>query len=209
MTDPQQPGSLHIRLLTSRDVDTAADVLARSLLVEPGYVAILPDEAMRLRMLSVFFRGTIAQSIRHQAAWGAFDGGVLLGVAEWVPPLGPGRETMDRLRMAPTYIRMLTIRFRPTLGLWAEDRAAVAYFPDEPFWYLLGLGVSPLAQGRGVGSALIQPGLEAAANAGLPAYLETGTERNVRFYTRFGFKVVEPAARLVQNGPTHWTMIRR
>jgi hypothetical protein len=50
--------------------------------------------------------------------------------------------------------------------------------------------------------------LETVDRTGMPAYLETGTERNVRFYERFGFEVREAGIQLAPCGPTHWTMIR-
>ena len=78
---------------------------------------------------------------------------------------------------------------------------------DRRHAYLWFLGVSPAAQGRGVGSALLR-----AANArldaeGLPAYLETGTERNVALYRRHGYEVLsEHKAR--PDAPTMWSMWR-
>ena len=44
-------------------------------------------------------------------------------------------------------------------------------------------------QGRGIGSALLAPGLEACDRDGLPAYLETQKESNVSWYARAGFEV--------------------
>ena len=60
----------------------------------------------------------------------------------------------------------------------------------EPHWYLWALGVEPDSQGRGIGTALLQPVLKQAAADGSPCYLETQTERNVRFYRRQGFEVL-------------------
>jgi hypothetical protein len=40
----------------------------------------------------------------------------------------------------------------------------------------------------------------------VPAYLETGTERNVAFYTRHGFKVIEELH--LPKGPPVWLMWR-
>ena len=75
------------------------------------------------------------------------------------------------------------------------------------FWYLLTLGVDPPRQGRGIGSALMRPVLTRADAEGLPCYLETEKERNVRFYGKHGFEVVAqgegPAG-----GPAFWTMKR-
>jgi GNAT superfamily N-acetyltransferase len=48
-------------------------------------------------------------------------------------------------------------------------------------------GVDPARQGSGVGSALIEHGHGRADAAGIPCYLETFTEENVRFYSRRGY----------------------
>jgi len=52
------------------------------------------------------------------------------------------------------------------------------------------VAVDPACQGRGIGSALMAPGLDACDQRGLPAYLETDTADNVRFYQRRGFRVL-------------------
>ena len=64
-------------------------------------------------------------------------------------------------------------------------------WPKEPHWYLAILSVSPESQGKGHGGALLRPGLERADAEGLPAYLETQRERNLGFYERHGFELVE------------------
>ncbi|MBF6341057.1 GNAT family N-acetyltransferase [Nocardia abscessus] len=43
-------------------------------------------------------------------------------------------------------------------------------------------------QGKGFGKAIVLPGMEAAVQAGVPAFLETSDERNLRFYRRLGFE---------------------
>ena len=73
--------------------------------------------------------------------------------------------------------------------------------------YLWFLGVAPSAQGRGVGSALLR-----AANArldaeGLPAYLETGTTRNVALYRRHGYEVLSEH-KIRSDAPPMWGMWR-
>lgn len=53
------------------------------------------------------------------------------------------------------------------------------------------LGTDPAAQGQGVGSALIRVGIERAQSLGVPCYLESSNPKNVPFYERHGFVVLE------------------
>lgn len=87
------------------------------------------------------------------------------------------------------------------------DAAMKAHHPKEPHWYLSVLSVEPESQGLGHGSALIQPGLDRADEAGSGAYLETQREKNIGFYERFGFELVE---KLVIDGELPvWLMWRK
>jgi len=53
------------------------------------------------------------------------------------------------------------------------------------------LGVEPVHQGKGYGSLLLEHFIEKMATDPLPIFLETSTQRNVNFYERFGFQVME------------------
>ncbi len=69
----------------------------------------------------------------------------------------------------------------------------VEWIPAEPLWILAIVGVEPKAQGGGIGSALIEFGLERARADQAGVFLETVIARNVPYYERFGFRVVEAA----------------
>ena len=79
--------------------------------------------------------------------------------------------------------------------------------PHEPHWYLATLGTAVEQQGKGVGSALMRPVLDHCDAEGIPCYLESSKERNVPFYRRHGFEVVEEVP-LSGDGPMLWTMWR-
>jgi GNAT superfamily N-acetyltransferase len=78
---------------------------------------------------------------------------------------------------------------------------------DRPHDYLWFLGVTPEAQGHGVGSRLIKSRTDHLDAIGRPAFLETATEPNVRLYTRHGFKVIGEYRPGV-DGPNNWAMWR-
>jgi predicted N-acetyltransferase YhbS len=82
---------------------------------------------------------------------------------------------------------------------WIEARV------PADVWYLDAIGVDPSRQGRGVGDALVRHGLDAAADAGVDAFLETALAGNVRYYERFGFRVVDEGEP-EPDGPHIWFM---
>ncbi len=104
----------------------------------------------------------------------------------------------------PLRLREATSRYL-AYGRAVEDvRARAAH---GPHWYLAGIGVDPPEQRHGVGGALLEPGLAAAARDGLPCVLLTNAERNLSFYRRHGFEVVLESD--TPNGPPHaWAMVK-
>lgn len=77
----------------------------------------------------------------------------------------------------------------------------------EPHFYVRTVGVRTAMQGRGLGSALMQPTLERADSAGLPAYIEASSERSAALYERRGF-VHLGVFELPDGGPPVWPMRR-
>lgn len=86
----------------------------------------------------------------------------------------------------------------------------VAYWkvhPREPHWYLYLLGTDSAHQGRGHGSAVLQPVLERCDDEVRPAYLESSKEVNIPFCRRHGFEVRSEFCPI--NGcPPMWPMWR-
>lgn len=75
-------------------------------------------------------------------------------------------------------------------------------------WYLSILGISPAAQGKGVGRSLLLPTLDEADRAGAVCYLETYSPRTLRFYGRMGFGAVASHIEPVTSSE-YWVMVRR
>jgi ribosomal protein S18 acetylase RimI-like enzyme len=182
----------------------ASDVLARAFYDDPAWVWLIPDDERRARVLPWLFRVGFDVTAADVYA----TAGTVRGAARW---LGPGRPPM---RVGPTLKALVTTPFRlgsaigPFLAYGRAVEAMRAETCPEPHWYLAGIGVDPAAQRRGIGSALLQPGLAAADDAGLPAVLLTNSEQNLAFYERHGFTVVR-AGRTPEDGPRAWAMVRR
>jgi hypothetical protein len=117
----------------------------------------------------------------------------LKGVAIWIPP-GQFPLNEFRLFLSGAYALPFNIRLSKLLqffSLFLNLEELHKTSVPQPHWYLAILGVHPDHQSQGVGSSLIQPTLDEADRDNLPCYLETSTERAVRFYQRHRFEVVK------------------
>ena len=80
------------------------------------------------------------------------------------------------------------------------------FHPSEPHWYLAILGVEPIQQKKGYGSALMQQILNHCDRYNQLAYLESSNIANLTFYEKHGFEVTG----IIQagNSPTMFPMVR-
>lgn len=184
----------------------AAAVLARAFHDDPIWTWALPQEEERRRVLPWWME----VSTRYCHLFGeVYGSGDIAGVADWLTP-GNTDFPPERL-LAAGYGPM-----RQVFGEGPYERFMRMLATTEPLhqeampgahYYLMLLGVDPPQQGRGTGSALIQPVLARADAEGIPCYLETEREINVRFYLRHGFRVLVETA-VPGGGPKIWTMAR-
>jgi len=127
------------------------------------------------------------------------------GGAFWSPPGKWKMGIVQQLMMTPKMVNIATLRRFP--GVLAGLNALEKKHPATPHYYLLGLGVEPELQGRGIGTQLMRPVLEKCDRERMPAYLESSKEVNVPLYERNGFKVTEEYV-IQHGGPKVWFMWR-
>jgi len=99
----------------------------------------------------------------------------------------PGRFPLPPPSLAGGLCRLVGQGWGVSRRWEAVFEAFEVFHPVEPHWYLGTLGVVASARRRGVGAALLSRWLTAVDRDGMPAYLETDREGNVRFYERAGF----------------------
>ncbi len=124
-----------------------------------------------------------------------------LGATVWIPP--DKANAWEQAQRNQPRIHALTEdggRRYDAFWEWVESK-----IPAEPLCHLDSIGVEPGAQGRRIGSALIEFGLARARNDRVGVFLETGTPRNVPYYQRFGFRIVDNAE-APDGGPLIWFM---
>lgn len=179
-------------------IDRLAETYARAFLDDPIVRWPLPDAPDVEDRIRQVFASIYLGIAGDGMIWEAGDAD---GFAVWIPA-GAAEDMFESDAAAQRSLAPLTDddgeRYAVLWG-WIEARV-----PTD-VWYLDAIGVEPERQGIGVGRALIRHGLDAARAAGVDAFLETGTERNVPYYERFGFRVVEEGEP-APGGPHVWFM---
>jgi ribosomal protein S18 acetylase RimI-like enzyme len=189
-----------IRKARKEDIPAMGQMLARAFHHDPIVDWVFRDEGRRPKYTRRFFEGRARVLIGQREIYLAEDGAAAAMWArpdEWRDP--PLRAFKELAILAPGVGRRAVQVMRGLIEV--ETR-----HPKEPHWYLAVLGTDPTRQGEGLGSALLRQVLEDCDRDEVPAYLETGTERNVAFYTRHGFKVRDEFR--LPGGPPIWLMWR-
>ena len=191
---------MNIRRARREDIPVMGQMLARAFHDDPIVDWVFRDERRRPKYTRRFFEGRARVLIGQRETYMAEDGAA---AAMWARP----DEWRDPPLQAFKELAILT----PGVGLRAAQvmRGLIlveSRHPKDPHWYLAVLGTEPTRQGEGLGSALLRRVLDDCDRYEVPAYLETGTERNVAFYTRHGFKVRDEFR--LPKGPPIWLMWR-
>jgi ribosomal protein S18 acetylase RimI-like enzyme len=190
-----------VRTVTGADVRSVGECLAYAFDDDPVMAYLLPNPDSRHHRLMRFYR--TALSVQHLTHGCCFTNDGCAGAALWDPP-GHWRVTFGQiLRGTPGFLAALGSR----LGVGLRALAAVErVHPRVPHYYLAILGTRPESQGKGLGSALLQPILRRCDEQRVGAYLESSKERNIHFYRRHGFEVTGEVR--LPNGPVVWPMWR-
>lgn len=117
----------------------------------------------------------------------AKEEGQIVGVmrmAEWPDCQNSIPTGLEKLVFL-VFAREAAKRFFNFRSVWSK------HDPKKPHWHIDPIGISPERQGQGIGSKMITYFCDIVDKNNGAAYLETDSESNVRFYERFGFKVIE------------------
>lgn len=192
-----------------KDIPKAAAVLADAFQHDPVWGRILEEAEINLKR--AFFQGPVRYCRRYGEVYASSK--FLEGIAAWVPGdlsemtiwrvLRSG-SMASGLRMGMEMTR-LSQKIRPVFDPLEADRKA--NMKGISYLYLMIIGVASPFQGQGFGRKLLAALIEDSEQAGIPVYLETATERNVRMYERLGFKLLKQITLPVINLP-QWEMVR-
>jgi ribosomal protein S18 acetylase RimI-like enzyme len=188
----------------SRLEPAAARTLGRAFADDPVFRWMVGGDVARTTWC---LRQGIRQCAPHRAS--SVIGEDARAVACWLPPSAPFEVPFSRQLVIGNWAAPFRCGLGATRRIVAREADGQARYRRhlrEPTWVLDLLGVDPEHQGRGLGRALVEKGLERVDRERRPAYLITYKRSNVSFYESFGFEVQDFAGS--PDIPTGWSMLR-
>lgn len=179
---------LEIGPLGPSGIEEVLGVLARGMRDNPMHVVTFGDDPgiRQQRLRTLMSAAFDARDLSHTIVARDEDG-TIVGVCGMMPPGGCRPNLGQQLLLLPTLLRIgprPAVRVTRWLGAWGKRD------PEKRHWHLGPLAVDAHLQGRGVGGRLMQVFCAQMDAARDEAYLETDKEINIRFYERFGFRVI-------------------
>jgi ribosomal protein S18 acetylase RimI-like enzyme len=190
------------------DIVPASMVLANAFQGDPLWNKIYegdPDIGNRFQAL---FEGAVRYCLKYGEVYAPSEG--LEGVIGLVPGKYADMNVWRAVRSGTIGVgmrmglnaamKMGTI-FKPVV----EDRRE--YMAGRAFLYVLVIGVATKLQGKRFGRKLIDAAVEKSEREGLPIYLDTSTEENMKMYEHFGFRLLKKITLPIIDLPM-WEMVK-
>ena len=182
----------------SSDEASIIDVLVRAFSADPVAQWIWPDSQQYHMYFPSFVRAFGGKAFTHGSAY-YVDG--YAAAALWLPPgVLPDEDMLSGIFQRSVFEQSQ----KDVIAVF--DQMA-RYHPSEPHWHLPLMGVDPLKQGKGFGSALMQHALVQCDRDNKLAYLESSSPRSVPFYKRHGFELLGTIQ--LGDSPPIFPMLRR
>lgn len=170
-----------VEIATEDDRASVTAALVTAFARDPFLRWLFPDPGTYLQAAPRVFQYFAGGAFARKSAYRTQD---RTGAALWLPPgVSPDEEGLGMVLQTNIGAKRLDTVF-------AVMEEVGAGHPDEPHWYLPAIGVDPMAQGKGFGSALLAESLNVCTQTCTPAYLESTNPANIPLYLRHGFEVV-------------------
>ena len=193
-----------------KDIPKAGVVLADAFQHDPIWKLVFRDEA-GLEQRGVLFESPLKYCLKYGEVYAPSEH--LEGVALWLPGDSADMTIWRMIQSGAIISGMKAMKACTKLarqqgrifGSLQADRKA--HMKGRTYIYLMVLGVATELQGQGFGGKLIRALIEESERVGVPIYVETETESNVRMYEKFGFGVLKQIILPIIDLP-QWEMVR-
>jgi ribosomal protein S18 acetylase RimI-like enzyme len=180
------------------DAERALSTLAVAFSADPITRWVMPDPLQFMTYFKPVAQAMGGAAFEHGSAFCTAD---FSAASLWLPPgVHSDGEALGAMAMeaVPESDQEKVFGFLGQMG---------AYHPTESHWYLPLIGVDPMKQGEGYGSALLIHALKASDKEALPAYLEATSPGGKRLYERHGFEAIGEIQ--AADSPPMWPMLRK
>lgn len=163
------------------EFDRAIASLVAAFIADPFIRWMFPDAGQYLRYFPQVLKYFAGAAFDHDGAYRSED---FRAAACWLPPgVHPDEEALGD-------VMLRGVAGESQANVFAVLEQVGDSHPEVPHYYLPAIGVEPMMQGQGYGSALLQKGLAVCDERRTAAYLESTNPANIPLYERFGFEVV-------------------
>jgi ribosomal protein S18 acetylase RimI-like enzyme len=187
-----------VKTAIESDEADVIDALKLAFVADPATRWVWPDPQKYLSHFSSFVKAFGGKAFAYNSAY-YFEN--YSGAALWLPPnvypdvdpliaLLQSSGSEDAKKDGPKVFEKMS-----------------SYHPTKPHWYLPLLGVDPLYQRKGLGSALMQHAIVACDLDNNFAYLESSNPKNIPFYEYHGFELLGKIQ--INTSPPIFPMLRK
>ena len=195
--------------LTPDHVKQACQVAGEAFQDDPTTLFIYPDERERKQKLQYGFVMVYNYGIKNGVAYATSSN--LEGIVIWLPPDKVHPSTWTMMRHGGFYaMRKVGLKLKAmkrSFAVFGYTETRHEYHAPFDHWYLQNIAVKPEEQGKGHGGRLLKPMIEKINSEGLPIYLETNKEKNLSFYQKHGFEILEHVI-IPKTDVLLWCMLR-
>ena len=190
MVDGCQAGVREIRTL-----------LARAYVEDPLMRWVFPADSTRLDAVAAWL-GLFVENHLETGRMDVIRAEAVHAVAVWrMPASPPSVSTLPSIGGLLT--ALVGAQHASVVGRALAALRPLA--PQGPHAYLQFMAVDPDLHRQGLGTEVLGPGLERAADSGLVVHRETASPEAVAFYQRIGFET-NACVELAGDGPPLWAM---
>ncbi len=177
---------------------------------EQNFAHVFPNPRTRRKVMTLFVRTMMRESLRDGGTYVAVEDGEILG---GVVALAPGRYPFPlgpMLRMVPDYLRMCLVGPHLTYRILRMYPAELRHHPrGQRYWYLFAIAFRPGARSLRAVQLVFAELIARIDRDRAGAYLETVRPALVSGTSRyFGFTVLREGVRLAEGGPPYWILWR-
>lgn len=196
--------------LQKNDLELASQVMTQAFFQDPLWKYLIPSDKDRLIQTKLIFLYVLSYAHKHGKIFSPSPN--LKGIAVWLPA-NADPPNFWRLLTSGAFWKLMKIdkhignRVSKILG-HIEQRRKQYLQEYSNYFYLEGLAVQPSHQNHGIGSYLLKTMIEYVDEKGFPLYLETNSSKNVKFYEKHQFEIID--CTLLANSSIYlWEMVYR